>query len=199
MSEFKFPNKMPFSPVSERIFDDRDRNPYTYRHDCCSSNGSGSNAVSRKKKKSQLNFQVKGYSSPLPASSSISPTLSLVFSSLYECSCRFHSSTLAVDSCSADVSRALLFFSVESSTSHFLALAEDCASASLRRSFSYFSCASPERGGFCCCCCCWEFLPSAAAAAAAAEEGGGMPPGAGAEEAFLGLSWDWEKLVERDG
>ena len=52
------------------------------------------------------------------------PILSLVLSSLYECSCRFHSSTLAVDSWRAEVSRALLFFSVDNSTSHFLALAE---------------------------------------------------------------------------
>ena len=61
---------------------------------------------------------------PRPASSSMRPTLSRVFSSLYECSCRFHSSTFAVDSCSADVSRALLFFNVASSTSHFFAFAE---------------------------------------------------------------------------
>ena len=61
---------------------------------------------------------------PLPASNSIRPTLSLVFSSLYECNCRFHSSTLAVDSCNADVKRALLFFNVDNSTSHFFAFAE---------------------------------------------------------------------------
>ena len=61
---------------------------------------------------------------PLPASSSIKPTFSLEFSSLYEFSCLFHSSTFAVDSWRAEVNRALLFFSVVSSTSHFFAFAE---------------------------------------------------------------------------
>mgnify|MGYP007048732757 CR=1 FL=1 len=69
-------------------------------------------------------FQQQPHSVPLPASSSMRPTFSLEFSSLYEFSCRFHSSTLDVDSCNADVSLALLFFNVVSSTSHFLALAE---------------------------------------------------------------------------
>ena len=50
--------------------------------------------------------------------------LSRILSSLYAFSCFFHSSTLAVLSCRAAVSRALLFFSVCSSVSHFLALAE---------------------------------------------------------------------------
>lgn len=68
--------------------------------------------------------QVLNFFIPLPASSSINPTFSLEFSSLYEFSCRFHSSTFAVDSWRADVRRALLFFKVVNSTSHFLALAE---------------------------------------------------------------------------
>lgn len=46
------------------------------------------------------------------------------FSSLYVCNCRFHSSTFAVDSCRALVNRLLLLFSVVSSISHFLALAQ---------------------------------------------------------------------------
>src|SRR6056300_1623005 len=54
----------------------------------------------------------------------MSSTFSLVFSSLYEFSCLFHSSTLAVDSCKAEVNRALLFFKVASSTSHFFAFEE---------------------------------------------------------------------------
>ena len=61
---------------------------------------------------------------PLPASNSMRLILSLEFSSLYEFSCLFHSSTFAVDSCKAEVSLALLFLSVVSSTSHFLAFAE---------------------------------------------------------------------------
>ena len=59
-----------------------------------------------------------------PASSSTIRLLTRWFSSLYACNWRFHSSTLAVDSCRAFVSRALLFLSVASSTSHFFALAE---------------------------------------------------------------------------
>lgn len=50
--------------------------------------------------------------------------LSLMFSSLQAFSCFFHSSTFVVLSCNAAVSLALLFFSVCSSVSHFLALAE---------------------------------------------------------------------------
>lgn len=50
--------------------------------------------------------------------------LSRRFSSLYVCNWRFHSSTLAVDSCSALVNRILLLFSVANSISHFLALAQ---------------------------------------------------------------------------
>lgn len=46
------------------------------------------------------------------------------FSSLYVCSWRFHSSTLAVDSCRALVNRMLLLFSVDNSISHFFALAQ---------------------------------------------------------------------------
>ena len=48
----------------------------------------------------------------------------LPVSSLYPASCFFHSSTLAVDSCKAAVSLALLFFNVCNSISHFLALDE---------------------------------------------------------------------------
>ena len=48
----------------------------------------------------------------------------LALSSLYAASCFFHSSTLVVLSCSAAVRRALLFFRVCNSTSHFLALVE---------------------------------------------------------------------------
>ena len=44
--------------------------------------------------------------------------LILLFSSFKFCSCFFHSSTFAVDSCSAFVSLVLLFLSVCSSISH---------------------------------------------------------------------------------
>uniref|UniRef100_A0A6B0UCL1 Putative secreted protein n=1 Tax=Ixodes ricinus TaxID=34613 RepID=A0A6B0UCL1_IXORI len=73
---------------------------------------------------------------PWLASSSIILFRMAAFSSLSACSCRFHSSTFEVLSCSAHVSRALLFFSVCNSTSHFLAFAELCARASLSLSFS---------------------------------------------------------------
>lgn len=51
-------------------------------------------------------------------------SFNLRFSSLYVWSCRFHSSTFAVDSCSALVKRMLLLFNVASSISHFLALVQ---------------------------------------------------------------------------
>ena len=65
-------------------------------------------------------------SSPVPPERSNSLTRFFIraLSSLYAANCFFHSSTLAVLSCNAVVSRALLFFNVWSSTSHFLALAE---------------------------------------------------------------------------
>lgn len=48
----------------------------------------------------------------------------LLFSSFNDCNCRFHSSTLAVDSCNALVKRVLLLFNVCSSISHFFAFVE---------------------------------------------------------------------------
>lgn len=87
----------------------------------------------------------------LPVSKSAYLSFILAFSSLYNCSCLFHSSTLAVDSCNALVNLALLVLRVVNSicnnvsitvsyytllimikigyilpdrTSHFLALAE---------------------------------------------------------------------------